>query len=117
LLARQDELNNRSITELRYLGGQVATMKEQQLATTGTAGGADFWLKVSESVNIGTRSQVLSLLGANGNIAQVNLSGRRKRMIVGDTLHVASDGASCTVFYKQATKREDRRVGFDVICE
>ena len=47
-----------------------------------------------------------------GRIADINLNDAKARMNVGDT--VSAD--SCTVFFKPAVQRVDRRVGFDVSC-
>jgi len=116
LLKRQDELAQQASAELRYLGEQVETFKKQQLADSGYAGGADFWLKGGESVNIAGDNQVFALLGARSNIADINLSGQRKRISVGDVLEVQSGDKTCRLFYKQATPRADRRVGFDLDC-
>jgi hypothetical protein len=117
LMERQGELANQASTELRYLGEQVSTLREQRLADTGYSGGADFWLKNGESVNVGDASQVFGVLRVWGNgAADVNLNGARQRLAVGDTVAVESEANACTVFYKQATPRQDGRIGFDVTC-
>lgn len=116
LLARQDELGRRATAELGYLGDQVDALKEQQLAESGYAGGADFWLKSGESVSVGGASHVFGVISARGTIVDVNLSGTRKRLTVGDALSVPGDAQGCTIFYKQATPRPDGRVGFDLTC-
>ena len=116
LLERQGELSGQASTELRNLGEQVAQLRDEQLAERGFAGGADFWLENGESVNVGDESQVFGLIrywGSN-RAADVNLSGQRQRMAVGDTLAVPGD--DCTIFYKQATPRADGRIGFDISC-
>ena len=116
LLKRQGELTQHANAELQYLGEQVATFKEQQLAESGHAGGADFWLKGGESVNVAGDDQVFALLGARSTFADINLSGTRKRISVGDVLTVQSGDRTCSIFYKQATPRADKRVGFDLDC-
>jgi len=117
LMQRQSELTSQANTELRYLGEQVFTLKEQALADTGYAGGADLWLKTGESVNVGDASQVFGILRIWGNgAADVNLNGNRKRVAVGDSVAVESPANPCTVFYKQATPRADGRIGFDISC-
>jgi hypothetical protein len=116
LLKRQGELSQHANAELEYLGEQVATFKEQQLAESGHAGGADFWLKGGESVNVAGEDQVFALLGARSTFADINLSGTRKRISVGDVVEVQSGDRTCSIFYKQATPRADRRVGFDLDC-
>lgn len=116
LLERQGELSKHATSELTYLTEQVAMLKDQQLGERGYAGGADFWLRNGESVTIGKRGQVFALLSARSNIADVNYNGERTRMIVGDSLQVGDEAQSCTVLYKLATPRDDKRVGFDLQC-
>lgn len=116
VLARQDELARQANAEIAYLSDQVSSMRQQQLAETGFAGGADFWLKSGESVTVGADNQVFGLLGARSIIADINLSGTRKRVSLGDAIPVPGEGGSCTIFYKQATPRADGRIGFDLTC-
>ena len=116
LLARQDQLAQQANAELAYMSEQLAEMKKQQLAESGYSGGADFWLKSGESVNVGGQQQVFGLLGARSTFADVNLNGNRKRISVGDAVPVQGDGVNCTVFYKQSQPRPDGRVGFDLNC-
>lgn len=116
LLERQNELGSQASTELRYLGERVATLGEQQLADSGFVGGADFWLQNGESVNVGDESQVFALIryyGTNQR-ADVNLSGERMRLAVGDSMTVP--GNDCTIFFKQGVRRADGRIGFDISC-
>jgi len=116
LLERQGELSSQANTELRVLGEQVADLRAQQLDDRGFADGADFWLQNGESVNVGDQSQVFGLIrywGSNRR-ADVNLSGQRQRLAVGDAMAVP--GGDCTIFFKQATPRADGRVGFDISC-
>ncbi len=116
VLARQDELARQANAEITYLSDQVTSMRQQQLAEAGYAGGADFWLKSGESVTVGSDNQVFGLLGARGGFADVNLNGTRKRVYVGDTIPVPAENPACTIFYKQATARPDGRIGFDLTC-
>jgi hypothetical protein len=116
LLKRQGELSQHANAEMQYLSEQVASLKEQQLAESGHAGGADFWLKNGESVNVAGNDQVFALISARSNIADVNLSGVKKRLTIGDVLRVESGNKTCNIFYKQATPRADKRVGFDLDC-
>jgi hypothetical protein len=116
VLARQDELATQANAEIAYLADQVASMRKQQLAEAGYAGGADFWLKSGESVTVGAENQVFGLLGARAGFADVNLNGTRKRVYVGDTIPVPAEDPACTIFYKQATARPDGRIGFDLTC-
>jgi hypothetical protein len=117
LLQRQNELSQQAGAELRSLSEQAAVAKDSALAEGGTAGGADFWLKPGESVNLGAREQVFGLTRVlRGGYADVNLSGTAKRMSVGDMMSVEAGARMCTVFFKQAVVRADGRVGFDVNC-
>jgi hypothetical protein len=90
-------------------------MRQQQLAESGFSGGADFWLKTGESVTVGPDAQVFGLLGARWTYADINLSGARQRVSVGDAIPL-SEQSPCTIFYKQATPRADGRIGFDLTC-
>jgi hypothetical protein len=116
LMKRQGELSQHANAELQYLGERVESLKAQQMAESGHAGGADFWLKGGESVNVAGEDQVFALLGARGTFADINLSGTRKRISVGDVVEVQSGDRTCSIFYKQATPRADKRVGFDLDC-
>jgi hypothetical protein len=116
LLERQDELNKQASGELSYLSGQLAELKQRQLTESGYAGGADFWLKSGESVTVGSKDQVFSLIAARNTFADVNLSGKRKRLTIGDGLQLPDDSGGCKIFYKQAKARPDGRVGFDLSC-
>lgn len=112
LIQRQDELRRQASSELQFLGEQVASLKDRNLAERGFAGGADFWLKVGESVNVGDARHVLGVVRTWATAVDVVMNGQKSRLSVGDS--VSSD--HCTVFFKQAVKREDGRVGFDVAC-
>lgn len=112
LIEHQDDLRRQASSELAFLGGQVATLKEQNLANRGYSGGADFWLKVGESVNVGDDRHVLGVVRNWSTAVDVIMNGKKSRLSVGDS--VSSE--DCTVFFKQAVQRDDGRVGFDVSC-
>jgi uncharacterized coiled-coil protein SlyX len=117
VLARQDELTRQANAEIAYLTEQVSSMRQQQLAEKGFTGGADFWLKSGESITVGADKQVFGLIGARSSvIADINLSGTRKRVTLGDAIPVPGEAGSCTIFYKQGTPRADGRIGFDLTC-
>ncbi len=116
VLARQGDLAKQANAEIAYLTDQVTALRQEQLADAGFAGGADFWLKGGESVTVGSDNQVFGLLGARSGFADVNLSGARKRVYVGDAIPVPAENPACTIFYKQATPRADGRIGFDLTC-
>lgn len=112
LIERQDELRKEASSELAYLGGQVASLKKESLAERGYAGGADFWLAAGESVNVGDERHVIGVVRTWNTAVDVVMNGKKSRLSVGDA--VSTD--NCTVFFKQAVKRDDGRVGFDVAC-
>ncbi len=116
LLGRQNQLSQRAGEELRYLGMQITDLKERSLSESGLAGGADFWLKEGESVNVAGKDQVFALITNYRGTATVNLSGTRKRLAPGDQMMAESGGRICTVFFKQAEARADGRLGFDLSC-
>jgi hypothetical protein len=116
LLQKQTALAEQSEQQLRLLAQEAAASKDRELAERGMSGGADFWLKGGESYNLGARDQVFGLQGFVRGVANVNLSGTPKRLAVGDVIEFNADGKSCKVFFKQATPREDGRVGFDLDC-
>jgi hypothetical protein len=53
---------------------------------------------------------------AERGVAVINLSGTGRRMNVGDVIDFMAGDRACKVFFKQATPREDGRVGFDLDC-
>ncbi len=112
LIEHQDELRQQASSELAFLGDRVAALKEQNLAERGFSGGADFWLGVGESVNVGDDRHVLGVVRNWSTAVDVIMNGKKSRLSVGDS--VSSD--TCTVFFKQAVQRDDGRVGFDVTC-
>jgi hypothetical protein len=114
LLARQGKLQHQSNTELSYLGQQVESLRQQSLENRGFAGGADLWLDTGESVSVGDSSHVLGVVRKWNNAVDVKLNGTKKRLTVGDSIGV--EGTACNVLVKQAQRREDGRVGFDVTC-
>ncbi len=112
LIERQDELRKEASSELVFLGGQVSSLKEESLSERGHAGGADFWLAPGESVNVGDNRHVIGVVRTWNTAVDVVMNGKKSRLSVGDA--VSTD--DCTVFFKQAVKRDDGRVGFDVAC-
>jgi hypothetical protein len=116
LLEEQSALAAQTEQQLTLMAGEAAASKERELAGRGMSGGADFWLKGGESLNLGARDQVFAVQAWNRGIVQINLSGAVKRLNVGDVVEFMAGDRSCQVFYKQATPREDGRVGFDLDC-
>ena len=116
LLAQQSALAAQTEQQLKLMASEVSASKERELAESGMAGGADFWLKAGESLNLGSRDQVFGLQAYARGISQVNLSGTARRLAVGDVIDFMAGERTCKVFFKQATPREDGRVGFDLDC-
>ncbi len=116
-LQKQNALSQRTEQQLKLMATQMSTSKERELAEHGMSGGADFWLKVGESYNLATRDQVFALQGYGNGVAQVSLNGTVKRLAVGGVVEFMAGQRACKVFYKQATPRQDGRVGFDLDCK
>ena len=117
LLQKQSALAQQTEQQLKLMADEASTAKDRELAQSGKSGGADFWLKDVESFNLGARNQVFGLQAYNRGLVQVNLSGTVKRLAVGDVMEFAAGDRKCKVFYKQATPRQDGRVGFDLDCK
>lgn len=116
LLARQDELQNRSTQELTLLNRQVANLRQQTLDERGFAGGADLWLATGESISVGDSQHVFGVVRTWTTAVDVNLNGEKSRLKVGDAVTVPTANGDCTVFFKQGLRKEDSRSGFDVSC-
>jgi hypothetical protein len=118
LLTQQGALAAQTEQQLKVLSGEVAASKERELAERGMSGGADFWLKLGESMNLRSAENVFALRGYSQGLATVSLGGAAaKRLAVGDAIDFTSGEEACKVFYKQATPRADGRIGFDVDCK
>jgi hypothetical protein len=116
LMQRQADLTKKANDELRTLAEQSQATKDEQLHKSGMAGGADLWLKPGESVNVGDRNQVLAVVRTPRGYADINLSGKQRRLAIGDLVEVQASGRSCKVFFKQAARKTDGRAGFDLHC-
>jgi uncharacterized coiled-coil protein SlyX len=116
LLAQQGALAAQTEQQLKLMSSELTASKDRELAERGMAGGADFWLKAGESHNLGSRDQVFALQVYQRGVALVNLSGTARRLAVGDVIEFMAGDRACKVFFKQATPREDGRVGFDLDC-
>jgi hypothetical protein len=116
LLEQQSALAGRAEQQLKLMASEVSASKDRELAERGMSGGADFWLKAGESLNLGSRDQVFALQAYARGVSVVNLSGKPQRLAVGDVIDFTAGEQACKVFFKQATPREDGRVGFDLDC-
>lgn len=112
MLARQDELRQQAGQELAALSGEVVMLREQSLEERGFAGGADVWLGLGESISVGDVRHVFGVTYIWQTAVDVNLNGEKKRLSPGDSMSTDS----CTVFFKQAVRETDRKVGFDIAC-
>lgn len=116
LVEKQGSLQQGLNGEIALLNAQLDELKQASLAANGFAGGAGLWLKAGESISLGDRNHVLGVTRINRGSVDVNLNGESSRLTVGDTVGAATAGGDCEVFYRQATPREDGRVGFDIVC-
>ena len=116
LVAQQAALAAQTEQQLQLMASEVTASKERELAERGMSGGADFWLKAGESQNLGSRDQVFALQAYQRGVSLVNLSGTARRLAVGDVIEFMAGDRTCKVFFKQASPREDGRVGFDLDC-
>jgi hypothetical protein len=116
LLEQQSALAGRAEQQLKLMASEVSASKDRELAERGMSGGADFWLKAGESLNLGARDQVFGLQAYARGVSVVNLSGTPRQLSVGDVIEFMAGEQACKVFFKQATPREDGRVGFDLDC-
>lgn len=118
LLAQQRNLTGQTHTELNRYKDEVATLRERTLEKTGSAGGADVWLKVGESVTVGARQNVFSVLAVlSSSRARVNISGKISIISVGDYVEAPSDEGVWRVYFKQTSRDGDRtQLGFDLVA-
>ena len=118
LLAKQQALAARKDRLFRAVDNDNQDLKTQLLRKQGLSGAVDFWAKPGESYVLKDRDKVFSVVAVHShNRIDVNLSGERKRMNIGDPLEFESSAGKCTVFYRQGKRETDGRVGFDLTCE
>jgi hypothetical protein len=116
LLEKQQSLQQNVNNEVGYLSNQMEQLREESLAANGFAGGAGVWLGAGESISVGDKSHVFGVTRVNRGTVNVTLNGKASQMGVGAVLSATTDAGECQVFYRQATPREDGKVGFDVVC-
>lgn len=119
LLATQEKLTDRTHMELATLHEEVTRLRAQVLEENGTSSGADFWLLPNESITLSERGFVFSLITVHrgATVIDVNLSGKTHRIKPGDFVEFETADSICKVFYKVAHPREDKRYGFDLVCD
>jgi hypothetical protein len=116
LLAKQEQLAGRTHEELRDSGQKIETLKEEALRTKGIAAGADFYLNPGQSITVGGRDKVFSLLRVQkGGRAYVNLSGELQWLQPGDLIEIPVADNIYKIFNKGVSNEDQSRVGFDLV--
>lgn len=116
LLTRQEELTTRTHDEIRIYQQQLDALREQAMAATGAAGGADIWLGAGESVSVGSRDEVFAVNRLYGSYIGATLSGKNSRLAPGEYFETAGDGPTYRVYLKQMPNdASSKRAGFDIV--
>lgn len=116
LLTRQEELTTRTHDEIRIYQQQLDALREQAMAATGVAGGADIWLGAGESVSVGSRDEVFAVNRLYGSYIGATLSGKSSRLAPGEYFETAGDGPTYRVYLKQMPNdASSKRAGFDIV--
>jgi hypothetical protein len=117
LLREQERLTSQTHDELGSSQREIERLRAQSLETSGIAAGADVWLSPGQSITVGSRDNVLSLVSVDGyRRARVNLSGKVTVMTAGDFVEAPVGDDVWKVFYKQTARGDDNSaVGFDVV--
>jgi hypothetical protein len=92
------------------------TLKEELLRERGTSGAIDFWIKIGESVILRDPDKSLSVtyFWSGSNQIDVNISGEKTRMAVGDAIPIKTAQGEFTLLYRQTKRDSDDRFGFDL---
>ena len=117
LMARQQELAQRTREELAGAREEIERLKEQAIDAQGATTGATLWLRAGESATIGEGQNVIGVkvVEERYNRVRVNANGKDRFMTIGDTETFALRNGAMQVILKQAKTRSDGRVGFDVV--
>ena len=116
LLAKQEELTGKTHQELRGYSQEVASLRAESLKTKGVAKGADFYLTPGESITVGTRDNVFSLLNVRKDgRSYVNLSGNLKWLKTGDFMEAPVESGVYKIYNKGATSESSSKIGFDLV--
>jgi hypothetical protein len=117
LLREQERLTNQTHTEIASNLREIEQLRAQSLEKSGVAAGADVWLSPGQSITVGSRDNVMSLVSVDGyRRARVNLSGKVTVMTAGDFVEAPVGSDVWKVFYKQTARGDDNSaVGFDVV--
>lgn len=109
LTAKKDELFKATDIEQQKL-------KEELLRDRGTSGAVGFWIKIGESVVLRDPDKALSVTyyWPGSHQIDVNISGEKSRMAVGDAIPIKTAQGDFTLLYRQAKRDSDDRFGFDL---
>ncbi|MDM3870887.1 hypothetical protein QSV34_05910 [Porticoccus sp. W117] len=118
LLKEQQQSSEKLGDELRKSLAQIESLRADALAAQGAAKGADVWLKAGESVSVGARHNVVSVVSIDPyRRAVVNFNGDKSTLEVGQFVDVPSKDGNWRVFYRQSQRGDDRyQLGFDVVA-
>lgn len=115
LLTQQETIADRTADELRGARSQIEQLQAELLEVRGATSGVDLWLREGEGATIGAKGNVFSVLGFRSGQVSVNAGGERKSLLPGGAVEFTIGSDTYRVIYKQAERRADRRVGFDVV--
>lgn len=109
LTAKKDEL-------FKAADIQQQTLKDELLRDRGTSGAVGFWIKIGESVILRDPDKALSVTyyWSGSHQIDVNISGEKTRMAVGDAIPIKTAQGDFTLLYRQTKRDSDDRFGFDL---
>ena len=116
LLQEQKNLSAKKDELFKATDVAQQTLKEELLRDRGTSGAVDFWIKIGESVILLDPDKALSVtyFWPGSNQIDVNLSGEKIRMEVGDAIPVKTSQGDFTLLFRQTRRDSDERFGFDL---
>ena len=117
LLAKQKELSARKDELFKETDVSSQAMKAELLKERGVSDVVGFWIAIGESVVLKDPDKVFSVARKYSDTRiDVNLSGERKQLSVGDPLEFQTSAGPCTVFFRHGQRKTDDRFGFDLTC-
>ncbi len=116
LLQEQQNLASKKDELFKATDVAQQTLKEELLRDRGTSGAVDFWIKIGESVILRDPDKALSVtyFWPGSNQIDVNISGEKIRMEVGDAVPVKTAQGEFTLLFRQTRRDSDERFGFDL---
>lgn len=116
LLQEQKNLSAKKDQLFKATDVAQQTLKEELLRDRGTSGAVDFWIKIGESVILRDPDKAFSVtyFWPGSNQIDVNLSGEKIRMEVGDAIPVKTAQGEFTLLFRQTRRDSDERFGFDL---